>query len=260
MPLSSSSSGSSGGRSSGNNGGRGAGSSGQQQVIIAGGGGGAFGKPKTLLNAISEIQQFYVIESRGKNIPKEFLTLEQTIDFMNIGASNAFVEGLILALVAPIIELYVIPFMLNTPDLFTKILFLLVPYLAVIMHSILCVFVSKYYIGEITRKAINTLFLGRSMVLIVKAGLIYFIWSVISQMMTRPTHVWSVAKIFGKHAEGVYRNIIFIQPRMMGIVSHSCIALIIAATLPYLTAFFFDKRKQERIRKNIEAVSGDTPT
>ncbi len=31
-------------------------------------------KPSNLLNAISEIQQFYVIESKGQNIPAEFLT------------------------------------------------------------------------------------------------------------------------------------------------------------------------------------------
>ena len=35
-------------------------------------------KPKDLLSAISEIQQFYVIESKGQNIPAEFLTLEVT--------------------------------------------------------------------------------------------------------------------------------------------------------------------------------------
>ena len=32
-------------------------------------------RPQNLLSAISEIQQFYVIESKGQDIPAEFLTL-----------------------------------------------------------------------------------------------------------------------------------------------------------------------------------------
>ena len=46
--------------------------------------GGRIEKPRNLLSAISEIQQFYVIESKGQNIPAEFLTLERTIDFFKI--------------------------------------------------------------------------------------------------------------------------------------------------------------------------------
>ena len=50
-------------------------------------------KPRNLLNAISEVQQFYVIESKGQNIPSEFLTLERTIDFFRIGITSGFHEG-----------------------------------------------------------------------------------------------------------------------------------------------------------------------
>ncbi len=52
-------------------------------------------KPVNLLSAISEIQQFYVIESKGQNIPAEFLTLERTIDFFKIGLKSGFNEGVV---------------------------------------------------------------------------------------------------------------------------------------------------------------------
>ena len=59
-------------------------------------------KPRNLLNAISEVQQFYVIESKGQNIPSEFLTLERTIDFFRIGITSGFHEGFAFVFMFPI--------------------------------------------------------------------------------------------------------------------------------------------------------------
>ncbi len=42
------------------------------QIITTGSG--RIYRPRNLLNAISEVQQFYVIESKGQDIPGEFLT------------------------------------------------------------------------------------------------------------------------------------------------------------------------------------------
>lgn len=64
-------------------------------IITTGGGSGA-PRPRNIINAISEIQQFYVIESQGQEIPAEFLTLEGALDFFKIGATSGFKEGLFL--------------------------------------------------------------------------------------------------------------------------------------------------------------------
>ncbi|MBU0944998.1 MAG: hypothetical protein KKE53_11170, partial [Proteobacteria bacterium] len=58
-------------------------------------------KPRNLLNGISEIQQFYVIERKGQNIPAEFLTLDRTLDFFKIGLKSGFHEGVALILLFP---------------------------------------------------------------------------------------------------------------------------------------------------------------
>ena len=254
------SSGGKGGSSSGrggNSGGRSGGGGDNNQQVVAQQG--MAPRPKTLLNAISEIQQFYVIESTGEDIPKEFLTLEQTMDFFKIGATSGFQEGLMMAICLPVIELYFIPFVLKNPDIYAKIFFGMVSYLAIVFNSILCIYVSRYYIGAVTRKAINTVFVGRGLTLVFKAGLVYLIWAVLSKMMTRPTSVWGVAKHFGANAEAVYINIRMIQPEVMPIVSRGCLALFIGATIPYVTAYIIDRRKQEKIRRNTELIQGNTP-
>ena len=64
--------------------------------------GGRVYKPRNLLNAISEIQQFYVIEGKGQNIPAEFLTLELTLDLFKIGVKSGFHEGVALIFLFPV--------------------------------------------------------------------------------------------------------------------------------------------------------------
>lgn len=255
---SSSSGGKSGSSGRGGNSSKGNSDSSNNQVVTQQGG--VAPQPKNLLDAISEIQQFYVIESTGKNIPKAFFTIVQTMEFMKIGASSGFKEGMMLALFLPVIELFFIPFILKNPDIYAKIFFCSISYLAIVFNSILCVYVSRYYIGVVTRKAINTVFVGRGLMLVLKAGLIYFVWAVISKMMARPTSVWAVAKHFGTHAETVYYDILTIQPQILPIVQRGCLVLGIAATIPYLAAFAMDRRKQAKIQRNKERVMGDAPT
>lgn len=256
MGSNSDSSGGKGG-SSGRGGNSGRGGDSNQQVVTQQGG--IAPKPKNLLDAISEIQQFYVIESTGKNIPKEFLTLTQTMEFMKIGGTSGFQEGMMMALFLPVIELYFIPFVLKNPDIYARIFFTSISYLAIAFNTILCVYVSRYYIGVVTRKAINTVFVGRGLMLLLKAGLVYCIWAVISKMMARPTSAWAVAKHFGSHAESVYYDIMTIQPKIMHIVERGCLALFVGACIPYLAAFVMDRRKQDKIRKNKEKVMGEAP-
>ena len=78
-------------------------------------------QPKNLLSAISEIQQFYVIESKGQNIPAEFLTLERTLDFFKIGIKSGFHEGFALILLFPVFHFYLFPFVFHQLDLFSQI-------------------------------------------------------------------------------------------------------------------------------------------
>ena len=80
-------------------------------------------KPVNLLSAISEIQQFYVIESKGQNIPAEFLTLERTIDFFKIGLKSGFNEGIALVLLFPVFHFYLFPFVFLHLDWFSHLLF-----------------------------------------------------------------------------------------------------------------------------------------
>src|ERR1700757_1641579 len=59
-------------------------------------------KPAGLIDAISEIQQYYIIEKTGQDIPPEFLTIRGVMTFFGVGFKNGFIEGLILGTFLPV--------------------------------------------------------------------------------------------------------------------------------------------------------------
>src|SRR3989339_562698 len=127
-----------GGNGSGGGGGRASGNS--TPVIQAG----MIPKPKNLLTAISEIQQFSMGEKHGVAlIPKEFFTLEQRVDFFSLGAVSGFKESLWLFFLVPPFSLWVIPRVLHygQGELSTLIMMgFIPPHMWLIVNTILCLY------------------------------------------------------------------------------------------------------------------------
>lgn len=216
--------------------------------------GGRIYKPKNLLNAISEVQQFYVIESKGQNIPAEFLTLERTLDFFKIGLKSGFHEGFALVLLFPIFHFYLFPFVFRKLDLFSHLIFGSIPYLVLLVNTAMCCYISRYYIGNITRKAINSLLVGRAMSLILKAFLLHVIYLVLYRIST-PANVWKLALQFGDRAEKIYIGFFEIKPHLLPVATESAVLLVVAAIFPYGSAYLLDRWHQYRVKRNAKLIS-----
>lgn len=211
-------------------------------------------KPKNLLNAISEIQQFYVIESKGQNIPAEFLTLERTIDFFKIGLKSGFHEGFALVLLFPVFHFYLFPFVFDKIDFFSHIIFGSIPYLVLLVNTAMCCYISRYYVGNITRKGINSLLAGRAMSLLVKGFLLYVVYLVLHRITT-PENVWKVVSGFGGKAKDIYSGFFQIKPYLLPVATKSAILMGVAAIFPYGSVYFLDLWHRLKIRKNEKTIS-----
>lgn len=211
-------------------------------------------KPQNLLNAISEIQQFYVIESKGQNIPAEFLTLERTIDFFKIGLKSGFHEGFALVLLFPVFHFYLFPFVFRQLDLFSHFIFGSIPYLVLLVNTAMCCYISRYYIGNITRKAINSLLVGRAMSLLLKAFILYIAYLILFRIST-PTNIWKLALQFGSYAEKMFTGFFMVKPHLMPVATESAVLMIVAAVVPYGSAYLLDLWHRYRIKKNAEIIS-----
>ncbi|WP_429886437.1 hypothetical protein [Geoalkalibacter halelectricus] len=217
-------------------------------------------KPKGLLTAIGDIQQYYVLE-REQDIPGEFLTLEGSLEYWRIGAKSGFNEGLLLFLIYPFVEFYLLPFALKSePDTSLTLLFNSLPYLMVLFNTILCLYLSKYYIGTLTRKAINYLLNGRAMSLFGKGCLIALLYYFISRLGT-PQNVWALAdKVFSEQrAYAFYYGFFQIHHTIIPSGLRAFFFVSVACFAPYLVVYLRDVFRRRRIKRNLARISGINP-
>ncbi len=225
-------------------------------IITTGGSVGGYSvQPKTLLSAISEIQQFYVIESKGQEIPSEFLTIEGMIGFFKVGSSSGFSEGMFVFMLFPVFKFYLMPFVLKTNDLTLKLIISSIPFMSIIINGLICSYISRFYIGNLTRKAINSLFTGRSLVLMVKSFFIYVVYYFISHLST-PDRIWSIAQHFGKNAEVFYTHYMKILPYMMPTATKCAVYILIAAIVPYGSVYLLDVYRTAKFKRNQMRIMG----
>lgn len=222
------------------------------QIITADGG--RIYRPRNLLSAISELQQFYVIESKGQNIPAEFLTLERTLDFFKIGVKSGFHEGLVLIFLFPVFQFYLFPFVFQKLDLVSRILFGCIPYLALIINTLMCSYISRYYVGNITRKGINALLLGRVLSLLLKAFLLYVFYLLVFRVST-PANIWKAAQWFGSRGGEIYYGFFAIKPHLLPVASKCAILMVVAAVFPYGSVYLLDLWSRSRVRRNAKIIS-----
>ena len=243
------------GGSSGTSGGRG-GAFSPNAPIISTSSGQAIEKPKNIIKVISEIQSLFALESKmSHEIPGEFLTLENSIDLFNVGAKSGLNEGLLLMLLLPVVDFYLIPFVLNSPTLPLQIVCGAIPYFTLIINTFLCAYISRCYVGNITRKAINSFLMGRIIVLMVKSFLIYVFYKILTGMST-PERVWELAQHAGKNAEAIYYGYMTILPNIMPVAIRCSLLILTAAILPYGAVLSRDAWKQYKIKQNVVKVTG----
>jgi hypothetical protein len=168
-------------------------------------------KPAGLIDAISEIQQYYIIEKTGQDIPPEFLTIRGVMTFFTVGFKNGFIEGIILGIFLPIAwgvwEDKIPVFGSLEHDLFTKLFIFMLSFgISLSLMLLFGIILSRYYIGNLTRRAIDSLVWGRAISLTVKGLAIFAVYYVLVLFWT-PENVWKVGEyVWKSNPQGFYEK------------------------------------------------------
>ncbi len=225
------------------------------QVLAARTGREGVAKPRNLVTAISEVQQYYVMEDGGEGLPADFLTMEQRLALFEVGFRSGFVEGL-LVLVLPLLEFYLFERAMESTDWSVRIFFWSAPYLSVLVNTGICSYLSRFLIGNMTRRAITALLTGRTLALVVKSGLIYFCYLLLDRLVV-PHRVWGLVRHFGSFAGPAYYRIMQVKPYLVPTATNSASILLAGAVLPFLVVFLRDGWRRYRTAANERLISGD---
>jgi len=237
--------------------------SGQSQpVIMTGQGqpGGSAPKPAGLIDAISEIQQYWVIENTGQNLPSDFLTIKGMIQFTLIGLKSGFWEGFLFAILIPLTLTFsstVLMAELNIrQDWFFQFLLYLAAFSPITFNTFLCCFLGKYYIGNLTKRAANCLMNGRSIALLFKGFIVYFVFYFLGKFLTPDKIAYFVHKtdMNSDAKEKVYDICMEFVARLPEAGAFTVITAIIAASVPFLVVYWQDHYRRKKIEQALRAL------
>ncbi len=139
-----------------------------------------------LIGAISTIQEYHVFEKKlekGEEIDSNFFTIKQVLDFVRIGFKSGFWESFFFVLILPVVEViyptFKLYFLHERISPLESLATYFLSYFIIGMMTLWLISIVRFYNGNITRKAILSLFLGRGLAFLFKGGIIYlfFLWA-----------------------------------------------------------------------------------
>lgn len=228
----------------------------------------AYKRPKNLINALSEIQRYYVLESRNEDMPKEYFTLEQIFDFIKVGFKSGILEGLLFIVLLPFLQtiypsfkFFFLAAKINDQE---QLFFTLGSYVAILLSTLFMIYLSKYCKGELTRRALFALMNGRSLAFLIKGvGIYYLLHYIQNRVLKDPDAIYSwmdfiqwILDFFTRSSittDAVYLYCYrFIIPALGDTANEILFSMMVFAFFPYLTLFYRDYAQKR------EAYKGQT--
>ncbi len=157
-------------------------------------------KPKGLLDAISEIQQYYVVERSGSAIPEDFFTISGRLAFFEVGFKGGFISGLVSALLSPfaigVIERYIPIFGDTNPTLFDTIFAFFLSLSYTLGYAMFYAGLGKYYIGTISKAAVKNLLSGLASGVVFKTVVAFVGFHYLYLKVLEPSQLGTYFQIF----------------------------------------------------------------
>ena len=225
----------------------------------------------SLPNAMSKIQNFYIQESEGGGMKKEFFTIDHSIAFAQVGIKQSITDSVIWILCY--VFFGAIVFYLQGSYLSEKTTQLFfweiqgspfywfvkaASFGGLCFSTALCGMMSKYYVGPVTKKAINSLFATRAIFLISFSFVAFSVLGVVYRYFLNDA---SLVKIYSMLSfnKAFASNIYYFVGRYFrrAVFEASIIALIASFTavlLPYAALILYKMFGRKEVVLDIEGL------
>ena len=222
-----------------------------------------FTPPATLIDAMSEIQQYYLVEHSGQPLHKDFFTMSHVMGFSKVGLHSAFRDSILWLSLYVIVGAIVYYVQENyLVERTTQLLFWTVngsplywfikmaSFGGLFFSTTICILTSRYYTGMTPKRAINTLFITRAMFLISFSLVSFLIMGVLFKFVMSDAAINNMYLYFSKintdFATSIYYFLHNYVKRSLFEASITVlIASAVAIIVPFCSMFFFRVHKKQ---------------
>jgi hypothetical protein len=217
----------------------------------------AFVKPKNLMHAMSEVQQWYLGEKNGQPFDRSFFTMNHFMAFTEVALKSAFMDSVIWIFGYVLFGASVL-FIQNNylGEQSTQLFFWRISgsplywfarissYAGFAFSTTLCVLMSRYFTGVVPRRAVNTLFSTRAIFLgsfaLVSFLLLGLAYHFVRMKGLPETMYLQLRELTPLFAARLYQFVEFNLPRILFEAGITIIlACAVSIVLPYITISCF---------------------
>ena len=138
-------------------------------------------RPKSFIDVVSIVQNYFLAEKHGNDLPENLLTLKGKIVISEVGFKGAFISGLISILLTPffvgVIERCVPIFGSYEFTLFDQAFAVALALSFAMGYSLILASVGRYYIGKLSKRAINWLMAGLTVAGVLKITIAFVFYN-----------------------------------------------------------------------------------
>lgn len=211
---------------------------------------GALRKPKGLLEAYSEIQQYGFVERTGSPISEAFISLDTRMAFWSVGIRLALVSGLMMALITPlgigVFKEYVPIFGSNDITIFDKFFAITIAVTFSVGYGLFLSSLGDYYVGGVTKRLIKSLMSGFAAGGIIKAGLVFLVFHLIYFKLLDPIFLATTFSHIPSISVDAKLNLIYFLVEFRNVFPLSAWFIVVTTLLTILLpiiSIFFKARK-----------------
>lgn len=222
--------------------------------------------PKSLLSAVSMIQRLKLMENGRKSLDKDFVVLEQSVGFLEVGIRSAWFDSLIW-ITGYVVAGAIVYFMQDNylEEVKTQIFSWQLDgsplywaskaasFSGLLFSTGLCVYMSRFYIGDACKKAINSVFMARGIFLVSLSLFIFVALNGIKKFALSDSGIEKTAAFFSFISRSFALNLfIFLHNYFKRALFEAGIIALLAgfasAVTPYISILIFRTlKKKEKI-------------
>lgn len=162
--------------------------------------GGQRHKPVGLLEAVSEIQRYYVAESGGSGIPVDYFTLEMQMEYLWLGTKSVLHGGIFTIVFMPILvgvlQDKIHLFGHDTVTVIDRIYMLMLTMMFSMGYAFFYSYASRYNAGEVTKRMLLNMFSGVTIGSFIKALISVLVYHMMYfAVLTEKNVYWVLSKM-----------------------------------------------------------------
>jgi len=215
-------------------------------------------RPKSFIDVVSIIEGYFLAEKDGNSLPSNLLTLKGKIIISEVGFKGAAISGIISILLTPfcvgVLQKYIPIFGSYEFTLFDEAFAMALTISFALGYGLIIATIGKYYIGNLSKRAINWLMMGLSAACALKIVIAFVLYNMLYVLVLDPHRTARFLLKFHPHVaystlDRIYTILMEFKPILLTSANFVILTTLLMICVPWIFIYFSSRRTKKLIKR-----------